>query len=227
MLRLAASDQGKIRVLLVDDMAVVRQGFAELVRAEPDLLLVGEATDGNEAVELYHRLRPDVVVLDLKMPRKNGFESLEAIRKIDPKARVLILTIREGDQDITQSLSLGASGYLHKSVSRDEFVSAIRNVSRGILVIPPYIAGRVAEHLTSKSLTSREVQVLRLIGEGKANKEIAHELRITEGTVKSHVLKILHKLDCWSRVEAVTIAYRRGYLWPHFAFLLIPCGEPF
>lgn len=209
---MVALGDGQIRVLLADDLTLVREGFREIVSAEADMVVVGEAGDGTSAVELFQRLRPDVLLLDLRMPRLTGIEVLNAVRSLDTRARVLVLTVCDGDQDISRALEAGASGYLIKDVGRAEFLAAIRDVHRGILVIPPSVAGRLAAHLTSERLTSREIQVLRLIAKGNANKEIAHELGIREGTVKTHVLNILDKLDCWSRVEAVVTATRRGYL---------------
>jgi DNA-binding NarL/FixJ family response regulator len=215
------SDQEPIRVLIADDLTLVREGFVEIVRAEPGMSVVGEVGDGLAAVEFYRRLRPDVLLLDLRMPGLNGIEVLETIRAFDPRARVIILTVSECDYDIYCCLQAGASGYLLKGMERAVLISAIHEVYRGALVIPNQVASRMATHLTSKHLTNREVQVLRLIGDGKANKEIAFDLGIGEGTVKTHVANILGKLDCWSRLEAVSIAYRRGLLWQHVVFLFV------
>lgn len=207
------SGNAPIRVLLADDLTLVREGFAEIVAAEPDMEVAGQAGSGPEAIDLYRRLRPDVLLLDLKMPPgMGGVEVIEALRAIDGKARVLVLTVYDGDQHIARAIKAGAAGYLLKSVGRREFLGAVRDVARGLRVIPPDVAGRVAAHLTSERLTAREVQVLRHVAEAKANKEIAHELGISEGTVKTHVINILDKLDCWSRLEAVTVAARRGFL---------------
>lgn len=202
-----------IRVLLADDLTLVREGFAEIVAAEPDMEVAGQAWSGEQTVELYRRLRPDVLLLDLKMPPgMGGVEVMEALRAIDAKARVLVLTIYDGDQDIARALKAGAAGYLLKTVGRHEFLNAVRDVARGLRVIPADVAGRLAAHLTSERLTTREVEVLRHVADGKANKEIAHDLGISEGTVKTHVINILDKLDCWTRLEAVSVAARRGYL---------------
>lgn len=207
------SDQEPIRVLIADDLTLVREGFAEIVRAEPGMSVVGEVGDGLAAVESYRRLRPDVLLLDLRMPGLNGIEVLETIRAFDPRARVIVLTVSECDYDIFCCLQAGASGYLMKGMERTEFLSAIGEVYQGKRVLSNQVASRVAAHLTTKRLTNREVEVLQLIRDGKANKEIAYDLRIGEGTVKTHVVNILEKLGCASRVEAVQVAYRRGYLW--------------
>lgn len=207
------SGNAPIRVLLADDLTLVREGFAEIVAAEPDMEVAGQAGTGADAVELYRRLRPDILLLDLKMPPgMGGVEVMGALRAIDGKARVLVLTVYDGDQDIARALKAGAAGYLLKSIGRREFLSAVRDVARGLSVIPPDVAGRLAAHLTSERLTAREVEVLQHVAAGKANKEIAHELGISEGTVKTHVINVLDKLDCWSRLEAVSIAARRGFL---------------
>jgi DNA-binding NarL/FixJ family response regulator len=200
-------------VLLADDMTLVREGFAEILAGEAGFEVVGQAGTGEAAVELYRRLRPDVLLLDLKMPPgMGGVEATRAVRATDGRARVLILTIYDGDQDITRALAAGAAGYLLKTVGREEFLAAVRAVARGESVIPPEVAARVAAYLTFSPLTAREVQVLRQVATGKANKEIAHAMGISEGTVKTHVINILEKLDCWGRVEAVAVGTRRGYL---------------
>lgn len=208
------TEECQIRVLLADDMTLVREGFAEILSDEPDFAVVGQAGTGADAIELYRRLRPDVLLLDLKMPPGvGGVEVMRAVRGIEPRARVLVLTVYDGDVDISRALEAGAAGYLLKSIGRREFVNAVRDVHAGQNVIPPEVASRVAAYLTSKRLTHREVQVLRLIAEGKPNKQIAFDLGVSEGTVKTHVLNILDKLDCWSRGEAVAVARRRGFLF--------------
>lgn len=200
-------------MLLADDMTLVREGFAEILAGEAGFEVVGQAGSGEAAVDLYRRLRPDVLLLDLKMPPgMGGVEATRAVRGVDGRARVLILTIYDGDQDITRALAAGAAGYLLKTIDRAEFLAAVRAVARGESVIPPEVAARVAAYLTSVPLTAREVQVLRQVATGKANKEIAYAMGISEGTVKTHVINILEKLDCWGRVEAVAVATRRGYL---------------
>lgn len=207
------SEAGPVRVLVADDMTLVREGFVEILAAAPGFEVVGQAGTGEAAIDLYRRLRPDVLLLDLKMPPgPGGVEVMRAVRAVDGRARVLVLTVYDGDQDIARALAAGAAGYLLKTVGRPEFLAAVQDVARGLSVIPPEVAGRVAAHLTSERLTGREVEVLRQIADGKANKEIAHALGISEGTVKSHVINILDKLDCWGRVEAVAVATRRGYL---------------
>jgi DNA-binding NarL/FixJ family response regulator len=205
-------NQRPIRVFCVDDHPIVREGLAGILHLQADMELVGEAGSGQEAIELYFPLQPDVLLLDLRLRDMTGYEVMEKIFTTFPKARVLVLTSLEGDADIERALALGASGYVVKGTGRDELVRAIRSVYAGKKHIPAEVAQRLAEHLASEKLTSRELEVLTQMARGKRNKEIGTELSIAEDTVKMHVKNILAKLEVNDRTEAVTIAMRRGIL---------------
>jgi DNA-binding NarL/FixJ family response regulator len=205
-------NQKCIRVLCVDDHPIVREGLAGILLLQADMQLVGEAGSGQEAIELYPQLQPDVLLLDLRLRDMSGYEVMEKIFKTFPKAKVLVLTSLEGDADIERALALGASGYVVKGTGRDELVRALRSVHAGKKHIPAEVAQRLAEHLASEKLTPRELEVLNLMARGKRNKEIGGELSIAEDTVKMHVKNILAKLEVNDRTEAVTIAMRRGIL---------------
>jgi DNA-binding NarL/FixJ family response regulator len=205
-------NQKPIRVFCVDDHPIVREGLAGILHLQSDMELVGEAGSGQEAIELYSPLQPDVLLLDLRLRDMTGYEVMEKIFTTCPKAKVLILTSLEGDVDIERALALGASGYVVKGTGRDELVRAIRSVYAGKKHIPAEVAQRLAEHLASEKLTPRELEVLALMARGKRNKEIGGELSIAEDTVKMHVKNILAKLEVNDRTEAVTIAMRRGIL---------------
>ena len=206
------TEQEPIRVLLADDHAVVQAGLAALINAEPDMTIVGRARDGLEAVSLYRALSPDVLLLGLRMPKLDGLGVIKELFAIDRRVKVLVLTMFDGDQDIVRPLEAGAKGYLLMDTLPDQVLDAVRAVHAGKSVVPPEVAARVAEHLSSESLTQRELDVLRSIVGGRANKEIAYELDVSEGTVKTHVCNLLQKLRCGSRAEAVAVAIRRGFL---------------
>jgi DNA-binding NarL/FixJ family response regulator len=205
-------NQKRIRVLCVDDHPIVREGLAGILLLQTDMELVGEAGSGQEAIELYSPLQPDVLLLDLRLRDMSGYEVMEKIFTTFPKAKVLVLTSLEGDADIERALALGASGYVVKGTGRDELIRAVRSVFAGKKHIPAEVAQRLAEHLASEKLTPRELEVLTLMARGKRNKEIGAELSIAEDTVKMHVKNILSKLEVNDRTEAVTIAMRRGIL---------------
>ncbi|HET6336693.1 MAG TPA: response regulator transcription factor [Polyangiales bacterium] len=202
----------EITVLTVDDHALIRHGLATVIGHEPDMRVVAEAGDGEQAVEQYREHQPSIVLMDLRMPVMDGVESIKAICLEFPAARIIALTTFEGDEDIYQALAAGASGYLLKDMLRTELIAAIRNVYRGYSGIPPVIAAKVARHTPRIGLTRREIEVLRLIAEGKGNLEIAVMLGRAEGTVKIHVRNILEKLAADDRTQAVTIALRRGII---------------
>jgi DNA-binding NarL/FixJ family response regulator len=205
----------RVRVLVAEDQAIVRDGLAALVGYQADMEVVGRAADGAEAVRLYRELRPDVTLMDLRMPRLGGVEAIEAIRATDPDARMLVLTTYDGDEDVYRSLQAGARGYLLKDAATDELVGAIRAVARGERHIPAVVAQRLADRaMAGPPLSEREVEVLRLVAAGLANKEIAARLFIAEGTVKTHLSSIHEKLGVRDRTEAVMVAVRRGIL--HF-----------
>ena len=205
-------NQNPIRVFCVDDHPIVREGLAGILLLQADMQLVGEAGSGQDAIDLYSALQPDVLLLDLRLRDMSGYEVMEKIFTTFPKAKVLVLTSLEGDADIERALALGASGYVVKGTGRDELVRAVRSVHAGKKHVPAEVAQRLAEHLTSEKLTPRELEVLTLMARGKRNKEIGGELSIAEDTVKMHVKNDLAKLEVNDRTEAVTIAMRRGIL---------------
>jgi DNA-binding NarL/FixJ family response regulator len=204
--------EGKISVLVADDHYIVRMGLVAVILAEPDMTVVGQATDGAQAVEQYARLQPDVTLLDLRMPVKSGNEAIEQIRRDFPFARLLVLTAYSGDEDIHRALEAGASGYVLKSATGDGLIPAIRAVAAGGKWLPQDVASRLAARAAYETLTQREVEVLREIARGRANKEIAQILAISEYTVKDHLKNILGKLQVSARTEAVTAAVQRGII---------------
>lgn len=201
-----------IRILLADDHPMLREGVAGLVADQPDMQLVGEASNGREAIDQFRKHRPDITLLDLQMPEMNGIDAILAIRSEFPEARIVVLTTYTGDAQILRALKAGAQAYLLKSALRRELLDTIRVVHNGQRRIPPEVAAQLAEHAADDSLTLREIEVLRLIAAGKANKIVASDLLITEETVKGHVKSILSKLGASDRTHAVTIALKRGII---------------
>jgi DNA-binding NarL/FixJ family response regulator len=201
-----------IRVLAVDDHALLRDGIAALIGNQLDMELVGEASNGREAVELFRQHQPDVTLMDLQMPEMGGIDALSAIRGEFPEARIIVLTTYAGDVQVFRALKAGARAFLLKGLLRKELLETIRAVHAGQKRLPPEIAAEIAEHATDDSLTPREIDVLRLIAAGNANKEIAAQLSLTEETVKGHVKNILAKLDANDRTHAVTIGLKRGII---------------
>jgi DNA-binding NarL/FixJ family response regulator len=201
-----------IKVLSVDDHALLREGIAALVNAESDMKLVAEATNGQEAIEKFRLHRPDVTLMDLQMPAMNGIEAIIGIRSEFPSARIIVLTTYAGDVQVLRALKAGAQGYILKGHVRRELLDTIRAVHAGQKRIPPEVAAELAEHAIEDELSSRELDVLRLIATGNANKEIAGRLAIAEDTVKSHVTNILAKLGANDRTHAVTIGLKRGII---------------
>jgi two-component system, NarL family, response regulator len=201
-----------IRVILVDDHPVVRDGLANIVNQQKDMRVVAEADDGDTAIALYDEHRPDVMVLDLRMPGRDGVSVVEVVLDKHPKARVLIMTTYDGDEDIFKSLSRGAKGYLLKDAPRQEILTAIRAVAADQPYTSGAIAAKALQRLVRPSLTHRELDVLQQLAEGRSNKDIGRRLHITEGTAKTHVKAILTKLDAMSRTEAVTLAHKRGLI---------------
>lgn len=200
----------RIRVVLADDHPVVLDGLAAMINQQPDMAVVAEAGDGDEAIAYYLSHRPDVMVLDLRMPRRDGVAVVQQVLELDPKARLLIMTTYDGDEDIFRCLSQGAKGYLLKDAPRQEILSAIRAVSEDRPYTSSSVAAKALQRMARPSLTGREVGVLQLLAEGRSNKDIARQLGIGEGTAKTHVKSILTKLDAISRTEAVAVAHKRG-----------------
>jgi DNA-binding NarL/FixJ family response regulator len=201
-----------IRVLTVDDHQLLREGIAAVLESQEDMTLVAQAGTGREAVECFRRLRPDVTLMDLRMPDMSGIEAITAIRGEFPDARIIVLTTYAGDAQAAAALKAGAAGYLLKNLVRKELLETIRAVHSGKRRIPPEIATEIAEHVADDALTGREIEVLRRVASGKSNKLIAAELDISEGTVKTHMKSILPKLDASDRTHAVMIALKRGIL---------------
>lgn len=199
-----------IRVLIADDHPVVRSGLAMIIQYATGVETVAEASTGIEAVELFRQHQPDVVLMDLKMPKMGGVDAIATIRQECPDARVIILTTYDGDEDIYRGLSAGARGYLLKNVTRHELVEAIQRVHAGQKYIPAEVGARLSERMSSPQLTERERQVLLLITEGKSNQEIADALKVSEGTIKFHVNGVLRKLGVSDRTQAVLVALKRG-----------------
>jgi two-component system NarL family response regulator len=204
------SNDKSIRVLIADDHFVVRMGLAAVIHTQPDMTVVAEATTGKQAVELFRQHRPDVTLMDLRMPEMDGIEAITAIRAEFPDSRFIVLTTYDGDEDIYRALQAGARAYLLKDMLRDALVEAIRAVHAGQRRLPAEVANRLAERMNRTELTAREIEVLRLIVQGKSNKEIAAALFIAEGTVKIHINNILSKLGVSDRTQAATFALQRG-----------------
>jgi DNA-binding NarL/FixJ family response regulator len=201
-----------IRILSVDDHPLFREGVAALLSGQTDMALVAEASNGREAVEQFRTHRPDVTLMDLQMPEMNGVEAMAAIRALEPSARIIVLTTYVGDVQILRALEAGARAYLLKSALRKELPDTIRLVHAGHKRFVPEVATELAEHAGDDALSQREVEVLRLIADGNANKMIAARLSITEETVKGHVKNILAKLTANDRTHAVTIGLKRGII---------------
>ncbi len=207
-------DLPPIRVLTVDDHPLVRQGIAGLIGVQPDMTVVGEAGNGREAIQQFRTHHPDVTLMDLQMPEMNGLDALIAIRTEFPAARVIMLTTYEGDVHILRALKAGAQGYLLKNTLHSDLLRTIRAVHACKKSLSPEVSFQVAEHMSDDALTPAEIAVLRLIGAGNANKEIADQLGVTEDTVKGRVKSILSKLDANDRAHAAIIGVKRGIIEP-------------
>ncbi|QEE31469.1 response regulator transcription factor [Terriglobus albidus] len=201
-----------IKVLTVDDHPLLREGIAAVLEGEQDVELVAEAANGQEAIELFRRHRPDVTLMDLQMPGMNGIETIVAIRSEFPDARFVVLTTYQGDVQAFRALKAGASGYLLKSMLRKDLLETIRAVNAGKRRIPPEIAAELAEHMTEDALSDREIEVLRRVADGNSNKIIGAQLSVSEATIKGHMKSILSKLGANDRTHAVTIAIKRGFI---------------
>jgi len=201
-----------IRVLTVDDHPLMREGIRAIVQNEPDMITIAEASTGEEAIQLFRQLRPDVTLMDLRLPGSNGIDALIAIRSEFPEARVVMLTTFEGDAEVRRAMEAGARGYALKNMPRKTIVDLIRKVHTGKTVVPPEIAASLAEHLGAETLSRREIDVLERVAGGNRNIDIANQLFISEETVKGHVKHIMEKLGAKDRTEAVAIGIRRGII---------------
>ena len=201
-----------IRVLTVDDHPLLRDGIAALIGSEEDMELIGEASDGREGLDLFRKFRPDITLMDLQMPEMNGIDAIGAIRGEFPEARIIVLTTHPGDVQVSRALKAGARAYLMKGELRKELLETIRAVHAGQKRLSSEVAAEIAEHVTDSSLTPREIDVLRLVAAGNANKEVGARLSLTEVTIKSHMKNILAKLGANDRTHAVTIALKRGII---------------
>jgi DNA-binding NarL/FixJ family response regulator len=201
---------GHIRILIAEDHLIARVGVSTIVNMQPDMMVVAEASNGQQAVDLFRQCQPDVVLMDMRMPGMSGVEAAELIRRFSPEARIIALTTYGGDEDIHRALQAGVMAYLTKDVLHDELLNAIRAVHAGKTYLPVAVASALAAQVTRPNLSPREMEVLRLIVRGMGNKQIAFELRIAEHTVKNHVKNILSKLGVEDRTQAATAAIQRG-----------------
>lgn len=206
------SEPTRIRVFGVDDHPLLREGLAAIINNQPDMVLVAQASNAQEAVEQFRKTRPDVTLMDLRLPDQSGIDAMKAIRAEFPEARIIMLTTFEGDVEIHRALEAGARGYLLKSMPPKELVEVIRQVHAGKKRIPPQLAAQLAEHVSDEALTGREIEVLGQIAGGNRNKDIAEQLFISEETVKVHIKHIMEKLGANDRTEAVAIGVRRGII---------------
>lgn len=207
---MTTSNTAPMRIMVVDDHQIVRQGLVALINSEPGMTVVAEAADGGQAVELHRQHRPDITLMDLRLPVLSGVEAITAIRREHPAARIIVLTTYDGDEDIYRALQAGAQSYLLKDMFSEELLEAIRTVHAGLRRLPNVIAARLAERMNTQALTARELEVLKLIVKGRSNKEIGSDLSISEATVKTHINNILSKLGVTDRTQAATTALQRG-----------------
>jgi len=209
----SSSDTGGkvIRVLLADDHPVVREGLVSILKAK-DMKVIGEAEDGEEACALYDQLSPDILILDLRMPKKSGLQVVTELMSRTPKPRIIVMTTYEGEEDVRRAISAGAKGYVLKGTKRDQILDTVRNVYEGRPSLSPEIAGKLADSLTRPEFSERELQVLKQMAAGKSNREIAQVIYVSENTVKAHVKSILAKMDAIGRTEAIAIAVKRGLI---------------
>jgi two-component system, NarL family, response regulator len=202
-----------ITLMIVDDHPVVREGLAAIFKSQKDIRIVAEAADGEEACKLYDERSPDVVLLDLRMPNKDGLHAIsELMTRNPPKPRIIVMTTYESEEDIRRTLKAGAKGYLAKGTAPQEIREAVRKVAKGDSLLPPSIASKLAQSMAHPELSERELQVLQYMANGRSNKEIGQVLYISENTVKAHVKSILAKLDAMGRTEAIAIAIKRGLI---------------
>ena len=202
----------KVRVLIADDHSVVREGLVAMIRRKADMMVVAEASNGREAIKLWKEHRPDVMLLDLRMPEVDGVTVIKEVRAISDKARIVVVTTFDGDEDIYRAIQAGAKGYLLKDAPREALLDSIRRVHSGETCVPVHLAAKLADRISGEALSAREIEVLELMAKGKSNKEIGAALFISEGTVKSHGKGIFAKMNVLSRTEAVANATRRGLI---------------
>ncbi len=204
------SQSTTIRVLIVDDHSIVRQGLATIINRDPEMTVIAQAEDGQQAIALFREYQPDVTLMDLRMPQIPGVEAISAICAEFKAARIVVLTTYDGDEDIYRGLQAGAKGYLLKDAKPNELLNAIRTIHRGQQYIPPEVGAKLVQRMSNPELSERELDVLRLMAQGMSNLEISTSLSIGESTVKSHVNRILSKLGVSDRTQAVIIAVKRG-----------------
>ena len=202
----------EIRVLVVDDHPVVRMGLGSMLGSQKGIKVVGMVASGGEALTSLPKVRPDVVLMDLRMPEMDGVDAIVALRAAEPNVKILVLTNYQMDEDVFNALQAGALGYLVKSAPQEEVIHAIRTVNQGKLCIPPVIAAKLAERISHSSLSPREVEVLQFVAKGLTNKEIGSILFISDKTARNHVISLMAKLEAKDRTEAVTIAIRKGLI---------------
>ncbi len=206
------SELARIRVFSVDDHPLLQEGLAAIINNQPDMVLIAQASSAQEGIQLFRKHKPDVTLMDLRLPDKSGIDAMIAIRAEFPEARIIMLTTFEGDVEIQRALEAGARGYMLKSMPPKDLVEVIRQVHAGKKRIPPQLAAQLAEHMSDEDLTAREIEVLSQIAGGNRNRDIAEKLFITEETVKVHIKHIMEKLGASDRTQAVAIGLRRGII---------------
>src|SRR5262249_55921910 len=212
IVRTTMRDEARIRVFSVDDHPLLREGIAAIINSQPDMVMVASAANGREAIQRFREHRPDITLMDLRLPDVSGIDTMIAVRSEFPEARFIMLTTFEGDVEIQRALAAGARGFLLKNMPPKDLLDVIRQVHAGKKRIPPEVAAQLAEHMSDESLTEREIDVLARVAHGNRNRDIAEQLFISEETVKAHMKHIMEKLSANDRTQAVAIALRRGII---------------